>query len=259
MNCLDDPIGFFDSGVGGISVMKEAVKLLPHENFIYYGDSLNAPYGIKNVSQVRDLTLKAVEFLVEKKVKAIVIACNTATSAAITVLRRTYKDIPFVGIEPALKPAVELNKSGKIIIMATPMTLSELKFKNQLKKYSKQEDIVPLPCAGLVEYIENGVLNGEIIHNYLNEKFSPFKNDIIKAVVLGCTHYPFIKEALQETILSKSIPIIDGSLGTAMQLKRMLIKNKILRTGNEKQSICIYNSLQSNSIIELSKRLLINK
>lgn len=256
MNCLDNPIGFFDSGVGGISVMREAVKLLPHEDFIYYGDSLNAPYGIKNISEVRNLTLKAVEFLVSKKVKAIVIACNTATSAAINELRRTYKDIPFVGIEPALKPAVEINKSGKIIIMATPMTLSELKFKNLLKKYVKKADIVTLPCAGLVEYIENGILDGEEIHDYLNEKFIPFNKDSIKAVVLGCTHYPFIKSALQETILSENTLIIDGSFGTAMQLKRMLIKNKILRAENEKQSICIYNSLQRDSIIELSKRLL---
>lgn len=237
--------------------MKEAVKLLPYENFIYYGDSLNAPYGIKTVFEVRSLTLEAVKFLVSKKVKAIVIACNTATSAAIIDLREIYKDIPFIGIEPAVKPAIEINKSGKIIIMATTMTLAQTKFKNLLTKYAKQAEIVPLACPGLVEYIENGILNGNEIHNYLNEKFKPFKNDTIKAIVLGCTHYPFIKKALREILADESISIIDGSFGTAMQLKRMLIENKLLRTCMEKQNIGIYNSLQSNSIIELSKKLLI--
>ena len=147
----DKPIGVFDSGVGGISVLKEAVKLLPKEDFIYFGDSKNAPYGTKKVEEVIELSFTAVDFLLKHGVKAVVVACNTATSAAIESLRQKYIDIPIIGIEPALKPAVELNKRGKIIIMATPMTLLENKFQSLMKTYEKEIDIETLPCVGLVE------------------------------------------------------------------------------------------------------------
>ena len=129
------PIGFFDSGVGGLSVLREAIKIMPNEDYIYFGDSKNAPYGTKTVDEVRELTFKAVEFLLSKGVKGIAIACNTATSAAVADLRKTYPELPLVGIEPALKPAVELNKDGDILIMATSMTLKEEKFKRLMDKY----------------------------------------------------------------------------------------------------------------------------
>ena len=135
MNKKKMPIGFFDSGVGGISVLKEAVKLMPNEHYIYFGDSKNAPYGIKEVEEVKALTYKAVEFLIEKGAKAIVIACNTATSAAVRALRITYPNIPIIGIEPAVKPAVKLGRKGPVIIMATPMTLKEKKLKVLMDKY----------------------------------------------------------------------------------------------------------------------------
>jgi len=128
VNKSDRPIGFFDSGVGGISVLKESLKILPNEDFVYFGDSINAPYGIKSVNEVKELTFNAVDFLLSKGVKVVVIACNTATSAAIDDLREKYKDIPIIGIEPALKPAVEISRGKSIIIMATPMTLAEKKF-----------------------------------------------------------------------------------------------------------------------------------
>jgi len=131
-----NPIGFIDSGVGGVSVLKEAVKLLPNENYIYFGDSKNAPYGIKSVKEVQKLTFDACEFLINHNAKALVIACNTATSAAINELRKKYKSIPVIGIEPALKPAVELNRKGKIIVMATPMTLAEKKFNELMLNYN---------------------------------------------------------------------------------------------------------------------------
>ena len=129
------PIGFFDSGFGGLSVLREAIKIMPNEDYIYFGDSKNAPYGTKTVDEVRELTFKAVEFLLNKGVKGIAIACNTATSAAVADLRKMYPELPLVGIEPALKPAVELNKDGDILIMATSMTLKEEKFKRLMDKY----------------------------------------------------------------------------------------------------------------------------
>lgn len=249
------PIGFFDSGVGGLSVLKEAIKLLPNEDFIYFGDSKNAPYGTKTVDEVKELTFKAVDFLLSKNVKSIVIACNTATSAAIDDLRAFYKNIPIIGIEPALKPAVELDKDGKIIIMATPMTLAEAKFNNLMKSYADTRAIIPLPCAGLVELIESGVVEGNNVNSYLKNKLKPYLNEPISSIVLGCTHYPFIRNDL-EKILSTDTAIIDGSAGTVKQLKRQLENMNALNSSISKGSLEIINSLNDKNIIELSYKLL---
>jgi glutamate racemase len=251
----ESSIGFFDSGIGGLSVLKETIKVLPNENYIYFGDSINAPYGIKNVSEVKRLTFNAVKFLLSKNVKAIVIACNTATSAAIEELRGQYTNIPIIGIEPAVKPAVELNREGSIVIMATPMTLAESKFAKLQSKYKKIANIEPLPCAGLAEIIDEGKITGEEIHNYLVNKLKDIENMEIGSIVLGCTHYPLIKEEIIKVIGSE-IPVIDGSLGTSKQLKRMLSSRKILNTSNSKGNVQIYNSLQSKKIIDLSYKLL---
>lgn len=255
INISDRPIGFFDSGVGGISVLKEAVKLLPNENYIYFGDSKNAPYGTKTVEQVRDLSFKAVDFLLSKGVKAVVVACNTATSAAIEDLRSFYKDIPMIGIEPALKPAVELHREGKIIIMATPMTLSEIKFNNLMLSYNNEADIEPLPCAGLVELIEQGIIEGEKVNCYLKDKLAPYLGGSISSVVLGCTHYPFIKNELSK-ILQGKVEIIDGSQGTARQLKRQLSKGNLFNSQDTPGKVTVLNSLDDKNIIDLSYSLL---
>ncbi len=249
------PIGFFDSGVGGISVLKEAVSLLPNENYIYFGDSKNAPYGTKRVDEVKALTFSAVDFLLSKGVKAIVIACNTATSAAIEDLRSSFCSVPIIGIEPALKPAVGLDRKGSILIMATPMTLVEAKFNNLMKSYEDRAEIVPLPCAGLVELIENGIVEGDTVNSYLRNKLKPYLNGDISSAVLGCTHYPFIKNELSK-VLPKGAEIIDGSLGTVKQLKRQLAKMNALNSQKNKGSVEIINSLNNEEIIRLSYRLL---
>lgn len=249
------PIGFFDSGVGGISVLKEAVKLLPYENYIYFGDSKNAPYGTKKVDEVKDLTFKAVDFLLSKGVKAIVIACNTATSAAIEDLRTNYTNVPIIGIEPALKPAVELNRKGKIIIMATPMTLAETKFSNLMKSYKDSAEIIPMPCAGLVELIESGIIEGERIHSYLNEKLKPYLNGDLSSIVLGCTHYPFIKNELL-SVVTNDVEIIDGSLGTAKQLRRQLSNMNALNKQDKSGTVEIINSSNDEELLKLSYKLL---
>lgn len=256
MNVEDRPIGFFDSGVGGISVLKEAITLLPKENFVYFGDSANAPYGTKTVDEVKKLTFKAVNFFMEKNIKALVIACNTATSAAIMDLREEYsKHMPIIGIEPALKPAVEYKRKGKILIMATPMTLAETKFSNLMNNYRNEAEIEPLPCPGLMELIEKGQIEGKVVNDYLKKKVAAFEEDGIAAIVLGCTHYPFIKRELFK-VIPKEVPVIDGSRGTAKQLKRQLAEYNILNKGKQSGKIEIYNSLESNEIIDLSYMLL---
>ena len=250
----ESPIGFIDSGVGGISVLKEAVKLIPKENYIYFGDSKNAPYGTKSVKEVQRLTFNACELLLDRNVKALVIACNTATSAAINELREKYKFMPVIGIEPALKPAVELNRKGKVIIMATPMTLAENKFNKLMLKYDKVAEIVPLPCPRLVELIESGVIEGEELESYISYKFSSLAQNNIAAVVLGCTHYPFIKKQLLK-FLGEDIPILDGSIGTAKNLRKQLSGLGMLNPNKEQGKVEILNSLESDEIISLSYKL----
>ncbi len=255
MDIKNNPIGFFDSGVGGLSVMREAITIMPNENFIYFGDSKNAPYGTKNLEEVKKLTLNAVDFLLEKNAKAILVACNTATSAAIEDIRSKYKHIPIIGIEPALKPAVKLNREGSIIIMATPMTLREKKFKSLMNKYKNGANIASLPCAGLVEFIEQGILEGEELEDYLKEKFKVYLQGKISSIVLGCTHYPFIKKALAN-VVGADIPLIDGGIGTAQELKRKLVEKGLLNDSNENGNIVIYNSLNDNKITDFCYNLI---
>ena len=258
MNKKDLPIGFLDSGVGGLSVLREAIKIMPNENYIYFGDSKNAPYGVKPTKEIRDLTFNVVDFLIEKGIKGLVVACNTATSAAVSELRRVYPDIPLVGIEPAIKPAVELNRSGKILIMATPMTIKQEKFNLLLNKYKEKAEIVPIPCAGLMEFIEDGVLSGEELEEYLEEKLSIYDKSEISSIVLGCTHYPFVKDVIAK-IVGSNVIIMDGGEGTAREIKRRLKEKNLLTNRSTKGEISIYNSLEEQKVIDLSLKLIERK
>ncbi|MBA1336247.1 MAG: Glutamate racemase [Firmicutes bacterium] len=248
-------IGVFDSGVGGISVLADLIRILPEEDFIYLGDCLNIPYGTKDVEEARKLTIAAVEFLLEKGIKALVIACNTATSAAITHLR-DWLEIPVVGMEPALKPAVESGEDGSVVVMATPMTLRERKFNSLMEKYRERADIIPLPCPGLVELIEEGKLEGEEVENLLEQLSLPLKDKRISSVVLGCTHYPLIKDAIQR-VYGEDVRIIDGNMGTARQLKRLLDKNGLsIDKGRGKGNLQIFTFGDEGKVIPLCRLLL---
>ena len=249
------PIGFFDSGLGGLSVLKKALEMMPNENYIYYGDSKHAPYGEKTPQEIKELSFNAMEILIQKGVKAIVIACNTATSAAAKELREYYKDIPIIGIEPALKPAIKLHETGAVIVMATKATLTQEKFKTLMDNYGEHRDIIPLPCPGLVEFIESGNLNGEDVKNFLREKLNPYMDREISSIVLGCTHYPFVKDVIQD-IVGEKVDIIDGSSGTVRELKRRLEENNIESESKKKGNLDIFNSLEDKKILELSKKLI---
>lgn len=252
----ESPIGFFDSGVGGISVLKEAIKVMPNENYIYFGDSKNAPYGVKSTEEIAKLSFDIVENLLDKGAKGIVVACNTATSAAVAKLRIAYPDLPIVGIEPALKPAVESKKTGKIIIMATPVTLAEGKFNRLVERLGgrREDDIVPLPCPGLMEFVERGEVEGEALELYLKEKLNEYKDEEISSIVLGCTHYPFVKETIKK-VVGNEVNIIDGSLGTSKEIRRRLEEKNLLNKSDKKGTVEIYNSL-NNEMINLCKELL---
>lgn len=252
------PIGFFDSGLGGLSVLKKALEIMPNENYIYYGDSKHAPYGEKTPQEITELSFNAMEFLIQKGVKAIVIACNTATSAAAHDLREYYKHMPIIGIEPALKPAIKLHETGLVIVMATKATLTQEKFKKLMDNYGEHREVISLPCPGLVEFIESGDLNGEDVKSFLREKLNPYMDREISSIVLGCTHYPFVKDVIQE-IVGEKVDIIDGSEGTVRELKRRLEENNIESESKEKGTLEIFNSLEDKKILELSKKLIETK
>lgn len=255
----ESPIGFFDSGVGGLSVLKKAMELMPEENYIYFGDSKNAPYGGRATEEVRELTFKAVDFLLQKGVKAVVVACNTATSAAINQLREKYSHIPIIGMEPALKPAVKKSDQGKIIIMATNVTLKEKKFNELMRRLGEEEGclnrIVPLPCPGLVEYVERGDIDGREVKVFLEDRLTPYLGERISSIVLGCTHYPFVKGTISE-LVGEEVQIIDGSEGTVRELKRKLTEKELRNSEDNKGSVMIYNSLENEEILALSYKLL---
>ena len=163
------PVAVFDSGLGGISVLRELVRTLPRENYLYFGDSLHAPYGTKTPQEVITLSLQAADRLLSQGAKALVVACNTATSAAIRTLRKTYPELAIVGTEPAIKPAVERHPGGRILMLATAMTVQEEKFQRLKAQYDDQAQIIPIACSGLMEYVEQGVLRGSEVRGTLSE------------------------------------------------------------------------------------------
>ncbi len=248
-------IGIFDSGMGGISVLADIIKLMPNEKYIYYGDSGNAPYGTKTPEEVRKLSIDICDFFISKGVKAIVAACNTATSAAINQLRKRY-DIPIIGMEPALKPAIELELKGKIVVMATDMTLKEKKFSKLMDKYAKQQDIVKVPCPNLVELIEDGIFEGKAALEGIRGCFKGINMEQISSIVLGCTHYVFLRDNIS-ALAGEKVSIIDGNKGTAYHLKNVLNEKNILKDTEENKLLLeIYNSDTDNEMIKLSKKLL---
>lgn len=256
MDEMQRPIGVFDSGVGGISVLRELVALMPKENFIFYGDSKNAPYGTKTLEEVRQLTLADADFLMGQKVKALVVACNTATSAAIHILREKYqKEIPVIGIEPALKPAVSVRENPRVLVMATPMTLREEKFHNLMQKFQNKAEIISLPCPGLVEFVERGELCGAELEQYLNNLFEPYRTRQIDAVVLGCTHYPLVRKTIQ-SVLGSGVAVFDGGAGTARETLHQLKVYNLLTTSDTPGTVQFYNSTGDEKMIQLSKYLL---
>ena len=229
MNTKEDYIGVFDSGLGGISVLRHLRRVLPEEKFLYFGDSSNAPYGTKTKDEVKALTFAAAEKLMDRGIKALVVACNTATSAAINDLRAAWPDLIIIGIEPALKLAADKFPGGALGVMATPMTLREEKFAALMARYEGSCRVYKLPAPGLVELIESGKADSPEAEELLKNLFAacPEKLD---AVVLGCTHYPFASEALRR-VLGEDVALLDGGDGTARETRRRLAAADLLRCG----------------------------
>lgn len=283
----EEAIGIFDSGVGGISVLKVLQKELPHENFIFFGDQSNAPYGEKSEEELRELALSAYHFLQEKKVKATVIACNTATSAAAQFLRENFPKDIIVGMEPAVKPAaLSLNNAmqhigacekilqekpvGKkalsvdalsekeaekkrILVMATESTLKGDKLHHLIDSLKDEGEYILLPAPGIVRLLEQGKGHGEEMQVYLKDLLSPYKEGTLSSVVLGCTHFPFVKEEIRNA-LGYPIPFFDGAFGTAKETKHRLEEKGLLRESG-KGHVELFSSTGDSSLLEDFYRL----
>ncbi len=225
---MEQPIGIFDSGVGGTSIWKEIRRLLPCEHTLYLADSKNAPYGEKSKEEILQLSIKNTELLLSKNCKVIVVACNTATTNAISYLRDNYQ-VPFIGIEPAIKPAALRTKTGKVGILATKGTLSSGLFHNTAKLHAAGITILEQEGTGLVSLIESGKLRSKEMELLLRQYLDPMLADDIDCLVLGCTHYPYLIPKIKE-LLPDHIQIIDSGEAVARQTKNVLAKERKLRT-----------------------------
>lgn len=230
MAMRDGFIGVFDSGAGGISVLKCLVGELPQERFSYFGDSANAPYGDRDPKEIVALSRTIVERQLDQGAKAIVIACNTATAAAAAELRGAHPDVPIVGVEPALKPAVLAFPRGRILVLATQATLSLEKFQRLEERWGSQAEVIGVPCVGLVDLIERGDPDDSAIHELLEDLVGAYRGTV-DAVVLGCTHYPFVRHQIAQVL--GDVAFFDGGMGTARQLRTVLEARGLLASGGE--------------------------
>ena len=233
----DGIIGVFDSGVGGISVLKHLVKLMPHERFVFYGDSANAPYGGKPAEWVLD--------------RSRLIACNTATSVAAATLRAEHEEVPIIGIEPALKPAAEADRHDRILVMATETTIRLDKFHRLARDWGSRSDVVAVPCPGLADLIELGDLESTRIRDLLEERLGQYRGRV-DGIVLGCTHYPFV--ARQIRAVMGDVPLYDGGAGTARQTRRLLEERDSLAPASQEGTVEFRSSNADPGQIELYHR-----
>lgn len=224
------PVGVFDSGLGGLSVLAEIQRLLPEESLIYVADSAYVPYGEKTADQIVERSIRISEFLLDRGVKALVVACNTATAAAIQPLRERWPSLIIVGMEPAVKPAAKQSQHGKIGVLATTGTLRSARFAALLERYSAQVQVLTQPCPGLVERIEAGELNSLATRELLEGYVRPLLKAGCDSLILGCTHYPFIKPLLREMVCD-DIAIIDTGEAVARRLQGLLGKAGLLASG----------------------------
>ena len=221
------PIGFFDSGVGGLSILNEVRRILPAENLIYVADQANVPYGHRSLKEVRQFSEGITRFLLSKGAKLIVVACNTASAAALHHLREVFPRVPFVGMEPAVKPAAELTRKRTIGVIATEATFLGTLFASVVDRFARGVRVVTQTCPGLVEQIEEGRIDSPQTRGLLEGWLSPLLKEEIDSLVLGCTHYPFVKSVIRE-IVGPEVTLVDPSPAVALQVQRVLGERGLL-------------------------------
>jgi glutamate racemase len=244
-------IGFFDSGAGGLSILKHCLDVNPDYDYVYFGDSANCPWGSKPFSFILNRSREITDFLISKGSQLIVVACNSATVNAISYLRKEYP-IPFVGVEPGVKPAATNSSTKKIAVLLTKAASQGTRFFDLVDKFAEGVEVLTFPAPGLVEFVEDGILDGEVVEKSLKEILQPVIDSGIDQLVLGCTHYPFLLPVISK-LLPKTINIIDTGLPVAKRLKTDLETKGITKgTGN----ISLYTSGDPEKFSELASRLL---
>ncbi len=248
-------IGVYDSGIGGISVLHEALTQLPKEDYIYYADTLHVPYGTKPKEEVKGYIFEAVDFMQQQQVKALVIACNTATVVAVEELRKRYS-FPIIGMEPAVKPALAASRGKRVLVMATPLALKQDKFQALLKKVDGEQLVDLLPAPELVEFAEKFIFNEETILAYLKEKLQPYNLADYGTIVLGCTHFIYFKDILKKYV-PEHIHVVDGNGGTVKNLKRILREKNKMDEGQGNVNFYISgHKIEGGTELENFKRLM---
>ena len=253
------PVGVMDSGFGGLSVLKQCMKLLPCESFVYYGDNANAPYGTKPQEEIERLAFAAADFLVQKGVKAIAIACNTATSAAVEDIRKRYK-LPVLSMEPAIKPAIENSTGGKILMLATPATCALERYIKLKARLDNHAQVIDAGCIELVETIEKGDFSPGAFDEVIRQLLCPFDGLRIDGIVLGCTHFPFVSceiLAYARAHFQGECRLYDGAQGTARQLARVLQERILCADG--RQRVQLFTSADEKTTLPIMQMLLRRK
>src|SRR6266545_156074 len=215
------PIGIFDSGVGGLSVLRAIRAQMPEESVIYFGDQGHIPYGPRPMEQIRNFSEAITRFLLEQGAKIIVVACNAASAAALKYLREMFPNVQFVGMEPAVKPAAERTQTGKVGVLATPATFQGVLYTSVVERFANGVELFQDTCPGLVQQIERGNLDGEETRRILEAALLPMLEKNIDTVVLGCTHYPFVIPLIQQ-IVGDNVRVIDPAPAVAKQTGRLL-------------------------------------
>jgi glutamate racemase len=251
----NQPIGVFDSGVGGLSVLRAMRELMPEEPVIYFGDQGHVPYGPRPLEQVRDFSEAITRFLLNQNAKLIVVACNTASAAALHYLRNRFPEVSFVGMEPAVKPAAEKTRSGLVGVLATPATFQGALYASVLERFANGVWVLQDTCPGLVDQIENGDLDGDKTRAILESALRPMLDRGIDTVVLGCTHYPFVIPLIEE-IAGESVRVIDPAPAVAKQAKRLLEAGELKKPAGECAEVRFYTSGDAVSFESRLPRLL---
>ena len=249
------PIGVFDSGVGGLSVLKAIRQELPHEAVLYLGDQAHIPYGPRTKSQIRDFSVEITRFLLAQGAKLIVVACNTASAAALHELRDIFPEVPFVGMEPAVKPAAKTTHTGKVGILATPTTFSGDLYASLVERFANDVKLYTSTCPGLVEQIEAGKLDSLETLAILEEALHPMLEEGIDTVVLGCTHYPFVIPQIRE-LTGPNVQTIDPAPAIARQTRHLLEERVLLNSDETILPVRFFTSAGTGSLASVLPRLL---
>jgi glutamate racemase len=249
------PIGIFDSGVGGVSVLRAIREQMPGESIIYFGDQRHIPYGPRPMEQIRNFSEAITNFLLEKNAKIIVVACNTASAAALKYLRETFSDVEFVGMEPAVKPAAEHTQTGRVGVLATPATFQGALYASVVERFANGVELFQNTCPGLVQQIEHGNLHGEETRRILEDALLPMLEKNIDTVVLGCTHYPFVIPLIQQ-IVGDNVRVIDPAPAVAKQTGRLLETKGMRASSESKGGVNFYTSGNPAQLKSLLPKLL---